>query len=257
MTKKIVAIGGGENGRIISDGTCKPYETGPIDQEIINLTGKEKPHFLFLAHSQDTIENENSYFETMQAIYNGKYGCECKHLLKDQLNDIEYAKSLVNWADIIYEGGGNTLDMIKLWKDTGFDKILYNAWNEGKVLCGLSAGANCWFEACSSDSLQIKFGPDQPLISMECLGFLKGFLVPHCDEPGRIVTAKEFIKEKEMVGFFLSNCSALEIIDDTYRVIYGTPADKTFKPYAIKAYWQDEDFIEEKLEKGRKNAIVY
>ena len=152
MTKKIVAIGGGENGRITSDGTRKPYETEPIDQEIIHLTGKEKPHFLFLAHSQDTIENENSYFETMQAIYNGKFGCECKHLLKAELADIEYAKSLVNWADIIYEGGGNTLDMIKLWKDTGFDKILYNAWNEGKVLCGLSAGADCWFEACSSDS---------------------------------------------------------------------------------------------------------
>ena len=251
MTKKIVAIGGGENGRITSDGTRKPYETGPIDQEIIHLTGKENPHFLFLAHSQDTIENENSYFETMQAIYNGKYGCECKHLLKDQLNDIEYAKSLVDWADIIYEGGGNTLDMIELWKNTGFGKILYYAWNEGKVLCGISAGANCWFEACSSDSLQIKFGPDQPLISMECLGFLKGFFVPHCDEPGRAETAKEFIKEKDMVGFFLSNCSALEIIDDTYRVIYGTPADKTFKPYAIKAYWQGEEYLEEKLEKGR------
>ena len=92
MTKKIVAIGGGENGRITSDGTRKPYETGPIDQEIIHLTGKENPHFLFLAHSQDTIENENSYFETMQAIYNGRFGCECKHLLKDQLNDIEYVK---------------------------------------------------------------------------------------------------------------------------------------------------------------------
>ena len=247
MTKKIVAIGGGENGRITSDGTRKPYETGPIDQEIIHLTGKENPHFLFLAHSQDTIENENSYFETMQAIYNGRFGCECKHLLKNQLNDIEYAKSLVNWANIIYEGGGNTLDMIKLWKDTGFDKILYNAWNEGKVLCGLSAGANCWFEACSSDSLQIKFGPDQPLISMECLGFLKGFFVPHCDELGRTETAKEFIKEKDMIGLFLSNCSALEIIDDTYQVIYGTPADKTFKPYAIKAYWQDEAYIEEIL----------
>ena len=47
MTKKIVAIGGGENGRITSDGTRKPYETGPIDQEIIHLTGKENPHFFF------------------------------------------------------------------------------------------------------------------------------------------------------------------------------------------------------------------
>ena len=50
-----------------------------------------------------------------------------------------------------------------------------------------------------------------------------------------------------MIGLFLSNCSALEIIDDTYRVIYGTPADKTFKPYAIKAYWQDGKYVEEIL----------
>ena len=62
-----------------------------------------------------------------------------------------------------------------------------------------------------------------------------------------ICKRKEFIKEKDMIGLFLSNCSALEIIDDTYRVIYGTPADKTFKPYAIKAYWQDGKYVEEIL----------
>ena len=52
MTKKIVAIGGGENGRINSKGEQKPYETKEIDQEIVRLSGKEKPNLLFLAHSQ-------------------------------------------------------------------------------------------------------------------------------------------------------------------------------------------------------------
>lgn len=49
--KKIVAIGGGENGKIKSDGTCKPYETYEIDEKIVNLTGKSKPNFLFIGHS--------------------------------------------------------------------------------------------------------------------------------------------------------------------------------------------------------------
>ena len=50
MSRKIVAIGGGENGRIKSNGTYSPYETKQIDMEIINITGKKHPNFLFLAH---------------------------------------------------------------------------------------------------------------------------------------------------------------------------------------------------------------
>lgn len=38
---KIVAIGGGENGR-----GEHPYETGPFDREIVRLTGKDDPNFL-------------------------------------------------------------------------------------------------------------------------------------------------------------------------------------------------------------------
>ena len=45
--KKIVAIGGGGNGRIKCDGTNGLYETGPMDQEIVKLTGKDTPNFLF------------------------------------------------------------------------------------------------------------------------------------------------------------------------------------------------------------------
>ncbi len=125
MTRKIVAIGGGENGRIKSDGTKVPYETGTMDQEIIRLTGKEHPNFLFIAHSQlQSLDGQEFYFQTMKNIYGGKYNCECKMLRSDKLIDTEFVQDLVDWADIIYEGGGNTLDMIELWKNTGFDKIL-------------------------------------------------------------------------------------------------------------------------------------
>ena len=88
MTKKIVAIGGGENGRVKSDGTQAPYETGPMDQEIIKLTGKEHPNFLFLAHSQlQSLDAQDFYFQTMKNIYGGKYNCECKMLRSDKINN--------------------------------------------------------------------------------------------------------------------------------------------------------------------------
>ena len=82
MSKKIVAIGGGLNGRKLDDGSFDPYETGPMDQEIIRLTGKDKPNFLFIAHTQSTQDAQDKYFVTMKNIYEGRYGCECRQDLQ-------------------------------------------------------------------------------------------------------------------------------------------------------------------------------
>lgn len=247
MLKKIVAIGGGKNGRLCSDGTYDPYETGPIDQEIIRLTGKEKPHFLFIGHSVP-LENQDSYFNTMRNIYEKMYGCECLDIKSNELMNLGEVQKKIDWADIIYEGGGNTLDMIKLWKETGFDKILRNAWEDGKVMCGVSAGANCWFKECSSDSLQIKYGSDQPLIAVDCLGFIEGFFVPHCDAPGRYESVKKLLKTRDLIGLSMSNCTALEIVDDKYRLITSDASNYGFEAYGIKTYWKNGEYFEEHIE---------
>ncbi len=250
MSKKIMAIGGGENERI-KDGVKLPYETGPMDQEIIKLTNKEHPNVLIIAHSQ-LLENQQYYYEVINKIYNGKYGCECRDLKSDKLNDKGLVKELIDWADIIYEGGGNTLDMIKLWKETGFDKVLKQAWIDGKVMCGVSAGAICWFKGCSSDSLKIKYEEDQPLTYVECLGFIDGIFVPHADEEGREENAKEILKEKNQIGLLISNCSALEIVDDKYRLITSDASYHNIKPYGKKAYWKDNKFIEEFIDDSQR-----
>ena len=53
--RKIVAIGGGENGHIRSNGTYTTYETKNIDKEIVALTGKENPNFLLIAIRMLTV----------------------------------------------------------------------------------------------------------------------------------------------------------------------------------------------------------
>ena len=247
IIRKIVAIGGGENGRLKSDGTRCPYELANQDREIIRLTKKNHPNFLLIAHAQP-LEYQEGYFQTMVDIYEKMYGCSCKDLKSDKLTNKEYVKSLIDWADIIYEGGGNTLDMIELWKKTGFDLVLKQAWEDGKVMCGVSAGANCWFKECSSDSLKIKYGDDQPLISMECLGFIDGLFVPHCDAPGRLDNVKELLKSSEQVGLCISNCTALEIMDNQYRLITSDVSNRNIEAYGIKTYWKNGEYLEEKID---------
>lgn len=197
MERKIVAIGGGKNGRIKANGIREPYETEKIDREIIRLTGKKYPNFLFLGHAQLEPEKEKGYFETMKDIYGKRYGCNCRTITRNDLErKCENVIKNIEWADIIYEGGGNTLDMIELWKTTDFDSVLEKAWQAGKVMCGVSAGASCWFQECLSDSLKIKYGEDQPLIIINGLGFVNGLFVPHCDEQGRRRNCQRINKRK-------------------------------------------------------------
>ena len=57
----------------------------------------------------------------MKKIYEN-LDCNVRWLKISELKeDINKAKEVVEWADIIYEGGGATELMINLWKETGFD----------------------------------------------------------------------------------------------------------------------------------------
>lgn len=244
MTKKIVAIGGGENGRILENGYQTLYETQQMDEEIIKLTGKKNPNFLFIAHAMCFSDKiQDSYYITMKKIYGDKFGCPCRFLKATDLYDDKLTKKLVNWADIIYEGGGDTGKMIELWKKTGFDNLLREAWNNGKVISGISAGAVCWFNSSNSDSENGQFD------IVECLDWFDIFVTPHCDEYGRYDSTKEQLKENKKLGLMLSNCSAIEIVDDKYRIISGSGNDRNFeKGYALKCYWKNNEYYEEKLE---------
>jgi dipeptidase E len=78
--------------------------------------------------------------------------------------------------DVIVVGGGNTANMLAVWRVHGFDRVLREAWQGGVVLTGWSAGMICWFEAAVTDS----FGPQ--LAGMrDGLGFLPGSACPHYD----------------------------------------------------------------------------
>ncbi len=77
--------------------------------------------------------------------------------------------------DAILITGGSTANALAVWRTHGFDRILREAWQQGVLLTGWSAGMICWFEYGVTDS----FGPQ--LAPIECLGFLPGSACPHYD----------------------------------------------------------------------------
>lgn len=117
-------------------------------------------------------------------------------------------------SDILYVGGGNTRFMLAIWKACGFDQLLRQAWESGKVLCGLSAGAICWFELGVTDS-------DGPLGPMECLGFLPGSAVPHYDGEAerRPVTHRLLAEGKLRAGLALDDGAAAHFVGDSLKEI--------------------------------------
>jgi dipeptidase E len=89
----------------------------------------------------------------------------------------EDLRELTLAQDVVWVGGGNTANMLAIWRVHAFDGILREAWEQGVVLAGGSAGMICWFEAGVTDS----FGPQ--LDGMHNgLGFLPGSACPHWDD---------------------------------------------------------------------------
>jgi dipeptidase E len=112
---------------------------------------------------------------------------------------------------VIYVGGGNTANMLVIWRVHGIDVALRDAWERGAVLAGWSAGANCWFE----DSVTDSFGPRLRALG-DGLGFLPGTFCPHYDgEPERRPTYTQLVREGELAPGYAAD-------DDTAFLFEGT-----------------------------------
>jgi len=119
--------------------------------------------------------------------------------------------------------------------------ILIKASNKGIVIAGISSGARCLgqyhfhTEHCSSTGTK-------KYLKIDCLGLLKLLIAPHYNLEGYSDSdmISSMINESEFICIGLEDNSALEIINDTYRII--TSRD-TAKAYII--YKKDGQLITE------------
>ncbi len=128
---KIVAVGGG------FDEVREDYS---LILHTMELTGKAHPRFLLTPTS--AFDNVNR--DTLSRYF--KAGCEVDTLLLTdaRLTEEEIAQKIGS-ADIIRAPGGNLKYLTHIWRKTGADIYMKQAYRRGTVLTGGSAGAMCWF----------------------------------------------------------------------------------------------------------------
>lgn len=237
---KIVAIGGGD---------LRKGETLLIDKRIIELSERKKPNMLFIPTAGSDSE---SYYKCFKKYFETNFNCvvDVLFLIREKPLKKEIQNKILS-ADIIYVGGGNTLKMMMIWRRLGVDEFLNQAYKKGTVLCGNSAGANCWFKYCSSDARKFTSGSDE-LIKVRCLDFVNALFCPHySEEKNRVKSLKDLMKRTSGIGIGVDESCALEIIDGTYKVISN---NETVNIY--KVYWKYGKYYKEVVEKSEKHKSL-
>lgn len=246
--KTIVAIGG-----YAHEGNRKHEFDTPIeiDREIVKLSGKKKPNVLFIPTASSDSEG---YFDSWLKLYRDKLNCKTDVLrLVIEKPSHKEIQSKIDWADIIYVGGGNTLKMMKKWRRLGIDKMLKRAYEQGKVLCGVSAGSICWFEYGVSDSLHFYDKKETKYIKVSGLGFLKGIHNPHFqsktnDNRYRMKGMQEVLRRSKESCLAIPDGCAVIFQENQYRVVG--------KPEVSQVWYKRGEFHQNKIPRKGKTQLI-
>ena len=223
----------------------KQPQTLAIDREIVAQTKKKSPRFLFVPTAS---LDDPGYCERIQRHFANKLGCKVDLLLlyRDLPGKAEIRRRILA-ADIIYVGGGNTLRMMMLWRRLGVDKLLNQARLQGTVLCGLSAGCICWFRQGNSDSRKFADASNDTLIKVRGLDYVDALVCPHYDvEKNRKPALENMMRTTPGIAIGLDNGAAIEIINDSYRIITSMRNKNGWR-----VYWHKGNFYREKLPKDK------
>ena len=219
---RIVAIGGGD---------IAARETLAIDREVVALTGAARPRALFIPTASG---DSRDYWHAFDDVYGRELGCETDVLYLLGVNPTaEELEERILGSDLVYVGGGNTLKMMRRWRRLGVDRVLEEAYGRGVVLSGLSAGCICWFSWGHSDSMASYHPDDWSYIRVRGMGLLDALACPHFDSATKGVPRRAdfeaMMGKHRDVGIGIDDCCAIEVVDDTYRVITSRPGAGAYR----------------------------
>src|SRR5262245_29519029 len=160
--QRILAIGGVTLGPSSTEWT--------LHQLLRRLTGRERPRICYVG----TAGGEDAAF---RAAFYATFARQAEATHLDLFNrTVPDVESFLLEQDVVYVAGGNTANMLAVWRVHGVDRALKTAWEKGVVLAGWSAGGLCWFEGGLTDSFSPDLGPLK-----DGLRLLQGTFCPHYD----------------------------------------------------------------------------
>ena len=167
MPRHVVALGGGG------------FLSGPdrvLDDFVLSLAAVDRPRVCFVGTaSGDPVDNE----ERFRDAFTDRAETSVLRLFDREVPDLD---AFLAEQDVVYVGGGSTVNLLAVWRAHGLDRALRRAYEAGVVMAGVSAGANCWFGRSTTDSRLV--GRADGL--SDGLGWLPGGMCPHYrSEPRR------------------------------------------------------------------------
>jgi dipeptidase E len=162
-----VALGGG--------GFTRVGRVSALDRYVLSFARRASPRVCFVPTAgADPAGKVRRFYRAFGAV-----DCVPSHLdlFRQTVTDVD---AFLAEQDVVYVGGGNTRNLLLLWKAWGVDRALRAAHASGTVLAGVSAGALCWFRDGITDSYPGRLAP------LRCLGLIDASFAPHYDsEAGR------------------------------------------------------------------------
>ena len=228
MTGHIVPMGAG---RSVMD-----RRLDPVHGYVLGLTGKADPTVLFLGTGTgDDPAYIVSFYETFNSTR-----CRPRHLRLFSREHDDIA-SLILSADVVHVGGGNTANMLDVWRRQGVDALLRDALENGAVLTGGSAGGLCWFEGGTTDS----YGPTLQVLR-EGLGLIKGSYCPHydSDDQRQPLFHAALLNGTLPAGYAAWDRAAIRF-DSAGRLVEAVCSEKSAR--ALKVYAREGAIIEEEI----------
>lgn len=205
--RQIVAFGGG--------GFSMERGNPLLDDYALSLTGKVRPRVCFLPSASGDADHYVVRFYREFATDRA----DASHItLFRRDRGVDDVREHLLSQDLIYVGGGSLLSLLGVWRAHGIDEILREAWQRGIVLCGLSAGALCWF----SDAVTAYYGAPERVPGM---GFLPWSFTAHYDaEPERRVEFHRLLGDGMKPGFAADDGAALHFRGHRlHRVVSSRP----------------------------------
>jgi dipeptidase E len=217
VSRTVVAMGGG--------GFSSDPENTLLDDHVLALArekrGNERPRVCFLATASG---DSPQYIANFYTAYARK--AEATHLPLFTRAEIDIDAFLLE-QDIVYVGGGNTENMMAIWRVHGVDTALRHAWESGVVMTGLSAGSLCWFETGTTDS----FGRGLAALSGG-LGLVPGSHSPHYDgEANRRPRYHELVENGSLPAGYAADDGAALVFDgpDLVEVVTSRPEARAYR----------------------------
>jgi dipeptidase E len=211
--RQIVAFGGG--------GFSMERDNTLLDDYVLGLVPRERPRVCFLPTASGDADH---YIVRFYRAFDSSR-CEPSHvsLFRRDGGAADIHEQVLS-SDIVYVGGGSVLSLLGTWRAHGLDTTLRLAWEQGTVMCGVSAGSLCWFRS----AVTAFHGPPQ---RVEGLGLLPFSNCVHFDcERDREGAFRRHLLDGMCAGYAAEDGAALHFHGERLTsVVTSRPTARAFR----------------------------